>query len=144
MKRKVHDLTAEKTIEKEQSVEAEYVVTQNQPIITSHPLPNTMYAEMPRDQVDLREVHHVIIPYAPIASATNRFYDWPPEPEFSNVAASSPAASSRRILPSSKHNRLRSNSRDSISGFGSEHQPFRSRAPSFDTMEMSESKIKQN
>jgi hypothetical protein len=63
-----------------------------QPFVKAHPLPNTNHTDISKDQIDPREVHHVVIPYSQLASATNRFYDWPPEPEFSHVKYSPPVS----------------------------------------------------
>ena len=56
-----------------------------QPLMKAHPIPNTKHVDIAKDQIDPRGIHHVVVPYSQLASATNRFYDWPPDPEFSHV-----------------------------------------------------------
>jgi hypothetical protein len=66
----------------------------DQPLIKAHPPPNTKFVDISKEQIDPREVHYVVVPYAPLASATTRFYDWPPEPEFANVKFKPPISNS--------------------------------------------------
>ncbi|KAI2511283.1 Protein kinase C conserved region 2 [Fragilaria crotonensis] len=73
------------------------IVVGPQPLVKAHPLPNTKHADVSMDQIDPREVHHVVIPYSQLASATNRFYDWPPEPEFSHVKYNPPVTKANNI-----------------------------------------------
>ena len=53
--------------------------------------------DISKEQIDPREVHYVIVPYAPLASATTRFYDWPPEPEFANVKHKPPVTNTNGL-----------------------------------------------
>jgi hypothetical protein len=78
----------------------------DQPLIKAHPPPNTKYVDISKEQIDPREIHHVVVPYAPLASATTRFYDWPPEPEFANVKYKPPVTNSNGMdggMPCSVH-----------------------------------------
>jgi hypothetical protein len=59
-------------------------IPNDQPLFKAHPPPDTRYEEIDVDKVNPREVHHVVVPYSPLMYQ-NRFYDWPPEPEYSVV-----------------------------------------------------------
>lgn len=49
-----------------------------QPLFKSHPPPNAKHRDLDRDELDPREVHHVVVPYSPWSNVSNRFSDWPP------------------------------------------------------------------
>ena len=71
-----------------------------QPLVKAHPLPNTKHVDISEDEIDPRGIHHVVIPYSQLASATNRFYDWPPEPEFAHVKYNPPVSKSSSVFGS--------------------------------------------
>lgn len=72
-------------VEKVAVNEGPYKLPTDQPLFKCHPLPNQRYEDIDVSKVDAREVHHVVVPYAPLAAATNRFNDWPPEQEFAHI-----------------------------------------------------------
>jgi hypothetical protein len=49
----------------------------DQPVFSFH------YRKPGKQDVDEREVHHVVVPYSPLMY--QRFYDWPPEPQYAQV-----------------------------------------------------------
>ena len=56
----------------------------NQPLFSiSHLQQNGTSKAPPVKEVDPREVHRVVVPYSPLMY--NRFYDWPPEPQYATV-----------------------------------------------------------
>jgi hypothetical protein len=65
--------------------EVPYELPKDQPLFKAHALPNQKHEDIDMEKIDAREVHHVVVPYAPLASSTNRFNDWPPEPEYAHV-----------------------------------------------------------
>uniref|UniRef100_A0A7S3PCB1 C2 domain-containing protein n=1 Tax=Amphora coffeiformis TaxID=265554 RepID=A0A7S3PCB1_9STRA len=59
------------------------------PITYGHVGLHGILGPKPRPEVDPKEVQHVVVPYSPLMY--QRFYDWPPEPQYAQVKAESPA-----------------------------------------------------
>jgi hypothetical protein len=57
-------------------------IPSTQPVFTSQHREPGNNIEQPTD-LDPREVHRIVIPYSPLIY--NRFYDWPPEPQYAQV-----------------------------------------------------------
>lgn len=72
----------------------------------------------PRPEADPREVQHVVVPYGPLMY--QRFYDWPPEPQFAQVRAEDPS----QKLSRPSHIRSKSSSFGST-GSSSHHAAWR-------------------
>ena len=82
--------------------------------------------------VDPREVHHVVVPYSPLMY--QRFYDWPPEPQYAQVTSVGTRAHAFVKSPSrlqrSELSRARS---DTSSSFRKRFQRHRGRSYSADS-----------
>lgn len=59
------------------------------PIAYGHVGLHGILGPRPRPEADPREVQHVVVPYSPLMY--QRFYDWPPEPQYAQVKAENPA-----------------------------------------------------
>ena len=70
----------------------------------------------PRVEADPREIQHVVVPYGPLMY--QRFYDWPPEPQYAKVYQEDPDL----LIPKPSHMRLKSTSFGST---GNGNQPWR-------------------
>jgi hypothetical protein len=69
----------------------------------------------PRVEADAREVQHVVVPYGPLMY--QRFYDWPPEPQYAQVRVSEAGG-----LAKPGHLRSKSTSIGSVGGGSTHHQ----------------------
>lgn len=55
----------------------------DQPVIKGHGEPNQRQKELDPNEVNPKEVHHVVVPYSQLMY--QRMYDWPPEPKYARV-----------------------------------------------------------
>lgn len=69
-------------------------IPEDKPLFQCHPSPNTRIRPVDRQRVDGRAVQHVIVPYSPLMY--QRFYDFPPEPEYSHVKSATKKAVNKR------------------------------------------------
>jgi hypothetical protein len=61
-------------------------VTMQQPIISCHTSDNSVPVQLSHGDVDPRSLHQVCVPYSQL-KGTQRFYDWPPEPQYSSCTS---------------------------------------------------------
>lgn len=95
---------------------AEPSLPDDQPVFKGHGEPNQRPKEVNPDDVNPREVHHVVVPYS--QWTYQRMYDWPPEPKYARVKIPPPKApsTSRRspMSPSSARRKSFFASSDSL------------------------------
>jgi hypothetical protein len=76
----------------------------DQPVFACHHRPNRSGPVGPPN-VDPREVHRVVVPYSPLIY--QRFYDWPPEPQYAQVKCDQSEDARRRSTSNSPSSRGR-------------------------------------
>jgi putative membrane protein len=74
----------------------------DQPIFCSHSRQHGNAPSKPSD-IDSREVQRIVVPYNPLIY--QRFYDWPPEPQYAQVKADHMDEQQRKNLNASAHRR---------------------------------------
>jgi hypothetical protein len=85
------------------------------PVAYSHVGLHGILGPRPRVEADAREVQHVVVPYGPLMY--QRFYDWPPEPQYAQVRVSEQGG-----LAKPGHLRSKSTSIGSVGGGSTHHQ----------------------
>jgi len=68
---------------KEVPEEKKYRIPRDQPLFKAHPPANSRFREIDPATLNPKAIHHAVVPYSPLMY--QRFYDWPPEPEYSHV-----------------------------------------------------------
>lgn len=68
----------------------------NQPVVKAHAQRDQKPKDLDLNSVNHREVQHVVVPYTPLMY--QRFYDWPPEPQFARVKKAPPQARPQQIM----------------------------------------------